>query len=740
MPHISGPAPPAPLPVETLEGNVERVVYADAESGWSVVRLLAGERGRVTAVGVLPGVRPGETLRLSGRWIHDQRYGAQFETESYLPLDPSTLVGIERFLGSGLIPGVGAVTARRLVERFGEETLEVIEREPQRLTEVEGIGGVRSRRIHEAWKAQRGIKEVMVFLQGHGISPGLALRIHRRFGPAAIGILKSDPYRLAREVDGVGFQTADEIAGRLEVPRDSPGRAAAGVLHVLESGAEAGHVFLPRERLVARAAELLAIPPQRVEAALSDLLGTGGLIEEPAAGIGAAVYLPQLHAAEADAAARVESLLAAARPAPGLDVEAAVAWVEARLDPGHGVRLAPQQREAIRSGLTTPLLVVTGGPGTGKTTLIRGIVEILGRQGQRIELAAPTGRAAKRLSEATGTEARTLHRLLEFDPQARRFKRHRDRPLEADLVVVDEASMLDCLLARSLLDAVPDQSRLILVGDVDQLPSVGPGRVLHDLIRCGRVPVVRLEAIFRQAAASLIVQNAHRINRGELPALEADPRADFFFIEREAPEELLATLRHLIAERIPQGFGLDPRSDVQVLSPMRRGALGANSLNRELQALLNPRGKELSLTAQALRVGDRVMQVRNNYDLEVFNGDIGRLVAEDEEEATVEVDFDGRRVAYGAEDLDDLVLAYASSVHKAQGSEYPAVVIPLHAQHYLMLQRNLLYTAVTRARRLVVLVGSRRALALAVGNRRSQHRFTRLAERLGRPDPAPRPG
>jgi len=723
---------------KTIEGVVERVVYSNEENAWSVVRLLIRGKGQATVVGNLLGVQPGESLRLTGRWVTDRKYGRQFQAESYLTVKPSTFVGIEKYLGSGLVRGIGATMARRLVKHFGLETLEVIDRAPGRLTEVEGIGPVRAERIREAWDEQREIKDVMIFLQSHGVSTAHAIKIYKLYGAEAIAAVRNDPYRLAREVFGIGFLTADRIARHLGIPADSPQRARAGVLRTLSQATDSGHVYRPRTRLVADAAELLEIAPGVVEEAVAELLAEGELVAVPipGAGDGEAVYLKPLEVAERGVA---ELFLALAGAPPRdfeIDVPRALQWFEAR----EKLELADQQRAALERALTAKVLVLTGGPGTGKTTLVRGIVEILSKKGVRIELAAPTGRAAKRLGEATGREARTVHRLLEWNPHERRFVRGPEEPLACDLLVVDEASMLDVTLTYQILKAMPSPARLILVGDVDQLPSIGAGRVLGDLIDSGALEVVRLTEIFRQARESLIVVNAHRLRDGRPPILHPDDASsDFYFFERDDPEAILATVKTLIEKRVPKSFGLDAMEDIQLLTPMRRGLLGTANLNAELQQLLNPDGREIPQPGHLLRVGDRVMQRRNNYDLEVWNGEIGRVEAYDEVEKHARVHLEGRDVHYDLSQLDELTLAYACSIHKSQGSEYPAVVIPLHTQHYNLLQRNLLYTAVTRGRLLVIVVGSRRALNLAIQNLSSTHRATLLAERLrgevGNPSP-----
>ena len=683
-------------------------------------------RGQLTAVGHLLGVRPGETLRLTGRWVRDRKYGEQFRAESYLSVKPATYIGIEKYLGSGLVKGLGPAMARRMVQHFGLDTLDVIEHHPDRLTEVEGIGPVRSSRIRDAWLEQSEIRDVMIFLQSHGVSTAYAVKIYKRYGAAAISKVRENPYRLAREIYGIGFQMADKIARDLGIPADSKHRLSAGLLYTLRQAGDRGHVYVSQRDLTARTAELLDLGEELTGPVLQELSERDEVALTPLEDAAdTAVFLKNLDHAEREIARHVKRLTAQRDLPISIDTERAGRWFERR----EKIELAAAQRGALERALTSKLLVITGGPGTGKTTLVRGIVTILTKKGLRVELAAPTGRAAKRLSEASGLEAKTVHRLLEYSPEQGGFARGEDRPLDSDLVVVDEASMLDTSLTRDVLAAIREDSRLILVGDVDQLPSVGPGRVLADFIESATIDVVRLTEIFRQARESLIVTNAHRVRDGVMPRLRTADKGDFFFIDREEPEAVLSTVKHLVEERIPKGFGFETRQ-IQILTPMRRGLLGAANLNAELQALLNPDGESVTRGSRTFRVGDRVMQVRNNYDLEVFNGDVGHVESIDVTDQLVRVDFGDRAVDYEFSDLDELVLAYACSIHKSQGSEYTAVVIPLHTQHFVMLQRNLFYTAITRGRKLVVVVGSRRALGLAVRTESSSRRATLLSRRL----------
>ncbi len=717
------------LEQQILEGTLERITYLNEDSGWSVVRIgTATHKEPITAVGNLFGAQSGEWLRLRGHWILDKKYGEQFQVDTYETLRPATLAGIQKYLGSGLVPGVGPAFAERLVAHFGIETLQVIEENPKRLREVEGIGPKRAEQILRAWEAQREIRNVMVFLQSHGVAAHHAVKIFKQYGPQAIAIVQANPYRLAQDVFGMGFKTADAIAQALGTPTHSPQRARAGLLHVLGEHAEQGHVFVSRRPLLESAQEILAIAPPILEDAISELAATKEIVvEAESAPDSDRISLKNLHVAEVELAAMLRNLLATPAKPIAIDLEKAVAWFEARA----AITLAPEQRDALCAAATSKVLVITGGPGTGKTTLVNGILSVLERKGRRITLAAPTGRAAKRLAETTGRAAHTIHRLLEFDPRLRIFKRDRESPLETNILILDEASMIDTMLARSVVRALPSDAQLILVGDVDQLPSIGPGSVLRDVIASRATDVVRLQQIFRQAAASRIITNAHRVNSGELPLLDAHGEgADFYFVERDDPQAIVASVKTMVKQHLPSRFGLDPFTDIQVLVPMNRGVVGTVSLNAELQAHLNPSGPSLTRGNRMFRTGDKVMQLRNNYDLGVFNGDVGIIEAVDEEGQGLAIRFDGRRVLYETSDLDELTLAYASTIHKAQGSEFSCVVLPIHTQHYALLQRNLLYTAITRGRKLVVMIGSLKAIAMAVRNGDPRHRATRLAQRL----------
>lgn len=731
---------PAPAGDATLDGTIERFVFRGSdESSFTVARLAIAGGGMVTIVGELVGVSEGLPLRLHGRWVDDRKFGRQFRVATYQLRAPETLVGIERFLGSGIIPGIGPELARRLVERFGMDTLEVIDRTPERLIEVAGIGAARAARLAAAFAAQRHVQDVMVFLRGHGVSAAFAARIVKKYGRDAINVVRANPYRLAHEIWGIGFRTADAIADKLGIARDAPARLEAGLLHALETSAEDGHLHLPDDELIAAAAELLGVAADRLPPRLGALEHSGLIVREVLGHRGSCTMLPWAHDAEAGAAALLAALIRTPARGLALDLHAAIHAFEAVT----GVALAAQQRRAVEAALVDKCTVITGGPGVGKTTIVKAIVHLARLVHRRVALAAPTGRAAKRLGEATAMEAMTIHRLLEFAPHEGKFQRGPGNPLDVDLLVIDEASMVDAQLFSALVAALRPGAQLVLVGDIDQLPSVGAGAVLSDVIDSEAATVIRLTEIFRQAAASRIVVSAHAINRGELPVLDppAGPpgpsgaSSDFYFIPRDDPEAARATIVELVADRIPARFGFDAIADIQVLAPMHRGELGTAALNRALQDRLNPAspgpgGAELSRGERLFRRGDKVMQLRNDYDRSVFNGDIGVIAAIDGEAGVVSVEFDGRLASYDRGELDQLTHAYAVSVHKSQGSEYPAVVIPLVTQHYMMLQRSLLYTAVTRGKQLVVIVGSKRAVALAVRNADARRRYTWLAERL----------
>ena len=733
---LFGPKPqPAAVPGTsvTVDGEVVRVTFENDETGFRVLRVnVEGRLAPETWVGVLPVTAPGTRVRATGRYERDGRHGDQLKVETLLTVAPSTMDGIERYLGSGMVPGIGPAFAKRIVEVFGLATLEVLDRSPERLAEVPGLGRGRVESVTKAWEKQRSIGAIMIFLQGHGASPALAMRIYKRLGPKAIDVVQRSPYRLSLDVWGIGFKTADRIAQSIGIKRDDAARAQAGVYQTLHDLSSRGHVFAPRGELAERAAAMLEIDTLPVEVAIDALAASKHVrlesIESGESGeIG--VYLVEHYDAEVRLARRMRSVLR--KDAPGQSrlaagVEAAIAGFEKRA----GVELAPAQRQAVQMAAQHKVLVLTGGPGVGKTTIVRAILSLFAEAKLVVRLAAPTGRAAKRMSEATGREAVTMHRLLEFDPKSRTFARRNGRPLEGGAVIIDEASMLDLALADALLQAVSDDARLVLVGDVDQLPSVGPGAVLRDAIASGEVPTIRLTEIFRQAAGSLIVQNAHRIHEGLPPTSATGAGGEFYVIERAGDKAAADTVLELATDRIPKGFGLDPRTSVQILTPMHKGEAGTLMLNERLQQALNPHGQEVKRGNKTLRVGDKVMQLRNDYDREVYNGDIGFITEIDTATKKLVVRFDERHVDYEESELDELTLAYATSIHKSQGSEYPAVIVPILTQHFVMLSRNLIYTAVTRGKKLVVLVADPRAITLALAETRKEERKTYLAERL----------
>jgi exodeoxyribonuclease V alpha subunit len=714
---------------EKLDGIIERVTYHNADSGFAVLSVQArGRSGLVKVVGTLASAVAGEHIEAVGGWMVDREYGEQFKADQLRSMPPATAEGIEKYLGSGLVKGIGPVYARKIVAAFGERTLSIIDETPTFLREVKGIGPKRIQRIRESWLEQKAVRGIMVFLQSNGLGTARAVRIYKTYGDQAVEMVRANPYRLATDIWGIGFKTADELAGRIGIDPRSPLRARAAIRYVLHQLSQEGHVAFSEAGVIEKTAEMTQIPREVLVEAIEHERQAGALVREPN-GEEPLVYLKPLFLAELGIARCLAALNQGKPPLPGLDLEAAIAWVEKKM----GLELAPSQRDAIRQATCNKVLVVTGGPGVGKTTIVRGMIEIFAAHNQRVALCAPTGRAAKRLSETTGREAKTIHRLLEFDPSFGGFKRDANTMLDVDLLVVDESSMVDVALMNQLLRAVPAHACLILVGDVDQLPSVGPGMVLSDIIASGTVPVVRLTQVFRQAGQSWIVRGAHAVHQGEVPESAPAGEGDFYFVETDSPDAIIDRMVAMVRKRIPARFGLDPFRDIQVLTPMHRSTLGAEALNLHLQGVLNPpaEGKaEVERFGWKFRIGDKVLQTQNNYQKEVFNGDIGRMTAIHELERDVLVDFEGRTVVYDFGELDELSLAYALTIHKAQGSEYPAVVIPLHTQHFLMLQRNLLYTGLTRGKKLVALVGSRKALEMAVKRQDTAQRCSLLRERL----------
>jgi exodeoxyribonuclease V alpha subunit len=767
----------AAQPTEVLAGSIERVTFHNAENGFCVLRIKArGHRELVTVVGHAAEISAGEWVTVSGTWVNSREHGQQFKAAFLRASPPTTAEGIEKYLGSGMIRGIGPIYASKLVTAFGAEVFEVIEQAPERLREVPGIGRVRAGRIAQAWADQKVVREIMVFLHSHGVGTARAVRIFKTYGNDAVQVMAENPYRLARDIRGIGFRTADAIAARLGIEATAMIRLRAGINYALLEASGEGHCGLPTAELLKLAGELLAVerpapsppadpkapqgsgqdgsaakptllretPAKRVplepaviQAALDLELSEGSVVADALAGE-AAIFLAHLHRDERRIADVLQELAQGAPPWGQIDAGKAITWVEQRL----GLELAASQKAAVQQALASKVLVITGGPGVGKTTLINAILRILAAKKLRIQLCAPTGRAAKRLAETTGLEAKTIHRLLEFDPAAYGFRRNAELPLECDLLVVDETSMVDVPLMASLLTAIPPEAALLLVGDVDQLPSVGPGQVLADGITSGAVPVARLTEVFRQAASSRIITTAHAINAGTIPDLRPPSEGgstDFYFLPAETPEQAVALILKVVGERIPARFGFDPIGQVQVLCPMARGGCGSRSLNIELQQLLNPDpAEQVERFGWRFAPGDKVMQIANDYEKEVFNGDVGTIDAIDADNSELSVLFPSseagvagsRTVVYGWGELDHLVPAYACTIHKSQGSEYPAVVIPLLTQHYAMLQRNLVYTGLTRGKQLVVLVGQKKALAMAIKNHLGRRRHTKLAEWL----------
>jgi exodeoxyribonuclease V alpha subunit len=721
-----------------LTGQIERVTYTSEETGYTVARVkVYGQRDLVTVVGNIMSPTPGEILTMAGEWTHHPSYGEQFNIKSYKTKVPATVYGIQKYLGSGLIKGLGPKMAARIVKKFGKETLDIIEHQAERLSSVNGIGKKRISMIRKAWQDQKEIRDVMLFLQSHGVSSAYATKIFKAYGDRSIAVVRDNPFRLAMDIFGIGFVVADGIAEKLGVPKDSPARAQAGIIYVLHKLSDEGHVYFPYENLIQKCNDILEVNQDVIVSAISELSVSRKIViedlntsDQDSRENHKAVFLAKYHLCETRAAEKLKQLKHAPRTTPPMDVEKALKWVQKEIS----IDLAASQFEAIRSALTSKVMVITGGPGTGKTTIINALLKILLKRRFRTLLAAPTGRAAKRMQETSGHTSKTIHRLLEYSMQNGGFQKNEENPLECDLLIIDEASMIDSLLMHHLLKAIPLNAALILVGDVNQLPSVGAGNVLNDIIGAGTFPVITLTEIFRQARESKIIMSAHAINNGASPSLDSpgtyDKNNDFYFIEQEDPEKVVNMIHELVTERIPRRFNLDPLRDIQVLTPMHKGIVGATNLNQTLQAALTPENTGVSRGNVTFRVGDKVMQIKNNYDKVVFNGDIGRVVGISPVDHQVIIAFEGQEIPYDFSDLDEIVLAYAISVHKSQGSEYPAVVMPVLTQHYMLLQRNLIYTAVTRGRRLVVLIGTRKALAIGINNNKTRKRFTRLKDRL----------
>ncbi len=718
-----------------LSGQIERITFTNPENGYTIAQLkVKGERRMVTVVGNLMEPMPGEVMEFQGRWKIHPKYGEQFEVEQYRTTMPSTVHGIKKYLGSGLIKGIGPVMAERIVGRFGRKTLDIIENRIERLTEIEGIGHKRIEMIKSAWDEQKEIRTVMMFLQSHQVSIGYAIKIFKTYGNRSIEIVTENPYQLATDIFGIGFLTADKIASNLGISKDSPLRIRAGILYVLNELSNDGHLYYPYDGLLNQSCKILEVGQEKVVEALDHIASEKKIVIEQEEKNGAAddpssraVYLARYHICETGTSYLLRRLINTPKSIRRIDPERAVKWVQGELD----FTLADKQAQAVALAAEHKMMVITGGPGTGKTTIIRAVLKIFSQLNVQVLLAAPTGRAAKQMSEATGHSASTIHRMLSYNFHSGGFQKNEKNQLACDLLIVDEASMIDATLMYHLLKAVPPDATMILVGDVNQLPAVGAGNVLDDIIASRVVPVVRLNEIFRQAKESSIITNAHRINNGYMPEINPeDKQSDFYFIEQESPERVLEIILELASHRIPTRFGFNKTHDVQVLSPMHKGTVGTTNLNLELQKILNPSKEGVTYGHTVYHVNDKVMQIRNNYEKNVFNGDVGRITGINRETREVTIYFDGRPVIYDINDLDEVALAYAVSVHKSQGSEYPAVIMPVLTQHYMLLQRNLIYTGVTRGRRLVVLVGTKKALAIGVKNDKTQQRFTRLSQRL----------
>jgi len=712
--------------MEYLTGVVERITYTNEENGFSVIKIKSkGHYDLVTAVGNLAAVNVGASVELKGEWKHDSKYGKQFNVFEYQETVPATVSGIEKYLGSGLIKGIGPVNAKRIVKHFKEDTIRIIDEEPDRLLEVEGIGPKRVEMIKNGWQEQKEIKNVMLFLQSNGVSTSYAVKIYKTYGNESIGIVKSNPYRLADDIWGIGFKTADKIARQLGFDENSFERCRSGILYVLNELSNEGHCYAEKEQLISEAEKMLGLDAELINSTIDRMIEEKSIILDDEN----AVYLPPFYYSETGTAKRIREILSSHSFYNNTDADKVIKMVQEEC----GIEYDEVQMEAIKTAAKSKFMVLTGGPGTGKTTTTRSIIKVFQKFGAKVLLAAPTGRAAKRMSETCGMEAKTIHRLLEYKPPEG-YKKNEENPLDCDVLIIDETSMVDIILMYNLLKAVPDNAIVILVGDVDQLPSVGAGNVLRDIIDSEAVNVVKLTRIFRQAQGSLIITNAHRINKGEFPRLKGGKNSNFFFIEEENPERIVGTIKELCSERLPKYYGVDPVNDIQVLCPMQKGETGVYNLNVVLQEALNPSQTYIKYGGISYRLNDKVMQIKNNYDKNVFNGDIGIIESIDTEDRTLVVNFDGNLVSYDVTELDEVVLAYATTIHKSQGSEYKIVVAPFTTQHYIMLQRNLLYTCVTRAKEVFVLVGTKKAIGMALSNNKTQKRNTKLAQRLKKGD------
>jgi exodeoxyribonuclease V alpha subunit len=718
-----------PKNLEIISGSIERVTFHSEETGFCVLRTkIKGKRDLVTVIGSAACVTAGEFIECRGSWINNKEHGIQFKAQHLQVIPPTTLEGIEKYLGSGLIKGIGPHFAKALIKAFGENVFTIIENEAHRLTELTGIGTKRKNTILTAWAEQKVVRNIMVFLQSHGIGTARAVRIYKVYGDNAIDIIRDNPYRLALDIIGVGFKTADSLAMRLGIDRNSIKRAQAGVRHVLQEFAAKGHCAAAQEKLVKASVTLLEITEEIIMHAIASEIKTENLILDKIDGENC-LFLAALYQAECLSAKNIARLKNGKPPWVIIDHEKALTWIEERTH----IVLSPSQRSAITLALKEKVTIITGGPGVGKTTIINSILKIVHAKNIKVSLCAPTGRAAKRLTEATGLAAKTIHRLLEYDPRTHAFKHNQHNPLLTDMVIIDEASMIDIVLWYNMVKAIPNHASLLVVGDIDQLPSVGPGAVLADMINSKAIAVVKLTEIFRQAANSQIIVNAHRINQGQFPLQNAAPAtlSDFYFIKAETPEAIQEKLLHVVTEKISKSFHFDPKCDIQILTPMNRGGLGSHALNSLLQAKLNPNSEpKVSRFGSTFTPGDKVIQNVNNYDKDVFNGDIGVITNIDLEESEVKINFDGHLVIYNFNELDEIALAYATSIHKSQGSEYPVVIIPISTQHYMLLARNLLYTAVTRGKKLVIIIGQTKALAIAINNASAGARVTNLKARL----------